>query len=336
MNPKVTIIVPIYNTSLLLPRCLDSLKRQTFSDIEILLIDDGSTDDSQYVCERYCEKDSRFKYWYKQNGGLSSARNFGIQLATGEYISYVDSDDYISENTYEIAYEKASHYGVDLLNFGYTYFDAKENAEKRTSILPKNQVFDKQVILDLLKKDPLKNKLLWFSCFYLFRTQYVNKNKLFFDESVLLGEDSDYNLRSLLSAEKIYSIDDNLYYYVFNANSLTQHRYKEGLLEKFSSQFKARVKVYKDYGIFEKDYIVEISRNYLEHSLFELISNEYINHPNKKALDNIKKIRRDPMFVFCCKHYKHSKKCTRNKKILISLFVLKLFYPLHFLLKKIK
>ena len=94
-NPKITVIVPVYNTEKYLRRCVDSILAQTFTDFELLLIDDGSTDGSGAICDEYAKKDSRVRVFHKEIGGVSSARNLGLDKAYGEWISFVDSDDWI-------------------------------------------------------------------------------------------------------------------------------------------------------------------------------------------------------------------------------------------------
>ena len=95
LNDTVSIIVPIYNKEKYLEKCLDSILGQTYRDLEIILVDDGSTDNSLAICQRYAEKDPRIKIYHKPNGGVSSARNLGLEKSTGKYISFVDPDDFI-------------------------------------------------------------------------------------------------------------------------------------------------------------------------------------------------------------------------------------------------
>lgn len=111
---KLSIIVPIYNSSKYLKKCLDSIQNQTFKDFEVLLVNDGSTDDSAKICKKYVENDSKFKYFYKQNGGLSDARNFGLEKAIGKWIGFVDSDDSIDPNMYAWLMERES-FGCDII-----------------------------------------------------------------------------------------------------------------------------------------------------------------------------------------------------------------------------
>lgn len=112
----VTVIIPIYNVEKYLSKCLESVINQTYRDLEIILIDDGSTDNSGKICDRYDQKDDRIKVVHQTNGGLSAARNTGIDIATGQYITFIDSDDYVTENYIEILVKAAQTYNADLVS----------------------------------------------------------------------------------------------------------------------------------------------------------------------------------------------------------------------------
>ncbi len=117
--PKISIIVPVYNVENYLKKCLDSIVNQTFKDIEIILINDGSTDNSLNICKEYAKKDHRIRLINKPNGGLSSARNVGIDLSTGEYLGFVDSDDWIALNMYEKLYNLCKIFNADISQCKY-------------------------------------------------------------------------------------------------------------------------------------------------------------------------------------------------------------------------
>ena len=110
MNPIISIIVPVYNVEEYLQRCIDSILNQRFKDFELILINDGSTDNSLKICKEYSLSDSRVKVINKENGGLSSARNAGINIAKGKYIGFVDSDDWINEEMYQTLYNLLQEY----------------------------------------------------------------------------------------------------------------------------------------------------------------------------------------------------------------------------------
>ena len=114
-NPKVSIIVPVYNAEKYLERCVSSLTKQTLKDIEIILVDDSSTDSSLEICKQMAEKDSRIKVIHKMNEGAGLARNAALSIANGEYIGFVDSDDFVELNMFEILYNKAIQYSSELV-----------------------------------------------------------------------------------------------------------------------------------------------------------------------------------------------------------------------------
>ena len=111
----ISIVVPIYNVENYLRMCLDSIQNQTYKNFECLLINDGSPDNSAEICREYVAKDSRFRYFEKENGGLSSARNYGIERAEGAFITFVDSDDWLEANALEIFSEKQNQYDADIV-----------------------------------------------------------------------------------------------------------------------------------------------------------------------------------------------------------------------------
>ena len=114
-NPKISIIVPVYNAERYLHRCIDSILAQTFRDFELLLIDDGSKDNSGYICDEYAEKDERVKVWHKENGGVSSARNVGLDNARGEWVTFADSDDWLESNAFAYYDELTNKHTFDYL-----------------------------------------------------------------------------------------------------------------------------------------------------------------------------------------------------------------------------
>lgn len=132
--PAVSIIVPVYNVEHYLDRCVASLVKQTFQNIEIILVDDGSPDDSGKMCDRWAEKDERIKVIHKQNGGLSDARNCGIEAAHGEYLAFIDSDDWIDEDMIEVLYNALIQNGADIAECSWRciYPDRVEEETKNT------------------------------------------------------------------------------------------------------------------------------------------------------------------------------------------------------------
>ena len=113
-NPLITVIVPVYNVEKYLTRCVDSIINQTYKNLEIILVDDGSTDSSPAICDNYAKKDSRINVIHKQNNGASSARNAALDIASGDYIGFVDSDDYINRDMYASLFDSIVDSGSDM------------------------------------------------------------------------------------------------------------------------------------------------------------------------------------------------------------------------------
>ena len=120
---KISIIVPVYNVERYLGKCINSILNQTFADFELILVDDGSTDRSGYICDDYKKKDNRIKVIHKENGGLSSARNAGLDIAKEKYIGFVDSDDFINKNMYEFLYKdiKVNNSDIAICDYEEVY-----------------------------------------------------------------------------------------------------------------------------------------------------------------------------------------------------------------------
>ena len=194
-NKKISLIIPCYNQSAFLVECLESVAQQTFTDWECILINDGSTDNTEEICKKWVEKDALFHYFKKENGGVSSARNFGIEKSTGIYILPLDGDDKIAENYLKLASEKLEN-GFDVV-----YCLAKYFGERNENFDLQNHTYE-----NLLRENTL-------FCSALFKKE--NLNNLQFDENLIHGfEDWEFWI-SLLSNHdlKVFRLDETLFYY---------------------------------------------------------------------------------------------------------------------------
>lgn len=159
-EPLCSIIVPIYNVEALLPRCIDSLIGQQYQNIEIILVNDGSTDSSEAVCREFLNRDSRIKLINKENGGLSSARNAGLKLSKGEYIFFVDSDDYVTSDFCLVGVDGFLNHNADVVIFGFNniFVDTNKVIEKHCR---KSRVISKEEALKGTLIDGYINSLAW-------------------------------------------------------------------------------------------------------------------------------------------------------------------------------
>ena len=212
MQAKVSVIVPVYNVELYLEECLESIIRQTFKEIEIILVNDGSTDRSREIMELYASKDRRITILNQPNRGASAARNAGIEHASGEYILFVDSDDTIVLDTIETLYRKAKETGVDLVmgNVLYCYPEGG-----RTTPHSRNETLNNGLIrtgeaafselMECTKFPPL-------TCLYFILRDIVVDNQLYFQAGII-HEDELWCVKAILSARKVLLLDFNYYLY---------------------------------------------------------------------------------------------------------------------------
>ena len=213
--PKVSVIVPVYNVEKYLRKCLDSVVNQTLEDIEIICIDDGSTDGSGAILDEYAQKDKRIKVIHQENQGLGAARNVGIDLAKGEYIGFVDSDDFIELSCLEKVYSKIEETSSDLCLFGiYRYNSILKIPEEGDSF---NLSHYGENVSQICRYTNIKKALFtrFSACAKLYQTDFVKKNKLYFPVGIYF-EDVFPHIRNMVLAQKICFFDENLYYYRAN------------------------------------------------------------------------------------------------------------------------
>ena len=217
---EISIIIPVYNAQKYIKKCIESIKNQTFKDIDIILIDDGSTDNSGSICDEYAMQDSRIRVFHKENGGVSSARNLGIEKAIGDYIMFVDADDYLKQNCLEECIKIITAYNkIDVLKFNFIkktdHIEFKHSFNINTNYLYVYNDYIKLYECVFLHDDLCP---VWAA---LFKRELVKNLK--FDESIKLGEDFKFFIQALLVSNNIY-VDDNAYYYYYvNHNSATHY-----------------------------------------------------------------------------------------------------------------
>lgn len=222
----ISVIVPIYNVSQYLPQCLDSLCSQTYCDLDIILVDDGSTDGCYEICEEYGKKDSRIRIIHKENGGLVSARKAGIQAALGQYIAYVDGDDWIEPDMYERMYRKMTEQKVDVVMCG-RYEDTGDVHKQVFHGIPEGR-YDKQALQSKVYPAMIVNNAFFEWGIFpgvwdkLFRRECIEPFQLAVDERITMGEDAACVYPSLLNAESIYIMQECLYHYRQTTSSMVK------------------------------------------------------------------------------------------------------------------
>lgn len=224
-TPFLSIIVPVYNVEPYLACCLDSILAQTFADFEVLLIDDGSTDASATICDDYAKKDSRIRCFHKENGGHMSARQAGFRQAAGEYVTFVDSDDWIAPSMYQSMCAAAKKHDTDVICCNYTAVTPEKEIRRLDFCNP--GFYDRQQ----LKEEIYPNMLFSGSFFHygvspslctkLFRRSLFEKHLFQVPLSLKLGEDGLAVYSCLLEASSVYFLPEAFYYYRSSSSSLT-------------------------------------------------------------------------------------------------------------------
>lgn len=236
--PAVSVIVPIYNVEKYLADCVDSIRGQTFQNIEIILVDDGSTDLSGQMADDYVTQDDRIKVIHKENGGLSSARNAGMKIASGEYIYFCDSDDFISRDAIEILYETAVKNNLDMVLFNGDSFSDKRDIDNEELVVKTkfyNNYYDRKIDCvggvqtgaKLFAAMSAAEEYRASVCLQLIRRLYVLENHLYFYEGILY-EDNLYSLQGFLLADRVMFIPRKLFHRRVRAGSImtSQEKFK--------------------------------------------------------------------------------------------------------------
>lgn len=260
---KLSVVVPVYNTEEYLGRCLDSLYLQKFRDIEYILVDDGSKDGSLALCQKYAEKDNRFVVISKENGGPSSARNLAISKARGEYITFVDSDDFVRVDAYEKINEILNNNeNPDILVFGANLVPEYAPQYLWDKVSPRNVVyhnFEPKVLFNEVGARPF----LWLQ---VIKKDIIAKNNIKMDESINLGEDQLFQIEVFPFCKKIVFISDKFYYYRWKRDKSLMNQYEDERLTKLLLHVGLIKKVFG--SIFSDNYNEEMKKETLVWSIF--------------------------------------------------------------------
>ncbi len=283
----VSILLPVYNVEKYLVKCLDSVLNQTLTNIEVIAVNDGSTDNSESILAEYAAKDSRFTYITKENGGLPSARNAGIKIAKGKYVAFVDSDDYIEPDMMEKMYKAAERDNSEIVICGANIFPEEPRANQwlYDCLSPKGGFYpqyDPSLLFDRVDTSPF----LW-RC--MVKRSLIIENELSLDEDIILGEDKAFQCKLYPRANGITVIEDKLYnYYWCRSDSLMSQQVYENKELKVLKHAKLVGRIGEDIIKLGKDFDRKENRKaYIEWSIPFIYSDFiYLSLENKLAVAN--------------------------------------------------
>lgn len=234
-NILVSIIVPIYNTGEYLYKCLESIVNQNLQEIELILIDDGSTDNSGEICDYYSEKDKRVCVIHKKNEGVSIARNVGIQAAKGEYIGFIDSDDWIEKEMYQELYYHAKETGADIVMCdACTMYDDNKKEEDTIFSLNESVLLNKKEITSLNLRE-----IAGSACRCIYKKELLEGHAVQFPIGLPLSEDRIFNLNAMGNSERFYYLK-KAYYNRYMRTGSAVNKYYPNLL-KITNQYRKEV-----------------------------------------------------------------------------------------------
>ncbi len=214
MDKIVSVIIPIYNIEKQICRCIESMITQTYHNLEIILVDDGSTDSCPQICDEYARMDSRIKVIHKRNGGPTDSKNIGLNVATGDYVYILNGDDYVASTLIEVALENAVATSADLVLFSYNKIDEFDNLLSPVRFKPVIQELGDHNRLGYIVNNLQQYNSGWEVGNRLFKTDLIRKNNLFFwDHKLILAEDLGFSLNYTLHVKKLACIPEVLYYY---------------------------------------------------------------------------------------------------------------------------
>lgn len=310
----VSIIVPIYNVEKYLKKCIESIINQTYKNIEIILVDDGSPDKCGEICEEYSKKDNRIVVIHKQNGGLSDARNKGIKVAKGKYITFVDSDDYVDYRYIELLYKAVKENNTKIAQCNIAKVNMSGNIIARLGYKENSIKTSKNMLNDIYSSHLIENIVVW--------------NKLYLKEmfnniSFPVGkihEDEFTTFKILYNVDKISIVNEYLYYYRQTDESIIGKKFNKkrmDLLEALEERI-SFLKEKKEYDLYKKTlkYYIEQLRVYFIKT--------------KKYIGNSSKIQKTIKYKYkiACKEYLKLKEIPNKEKIksLIFLVLPNIFY----------
>lgn len=295
---KISIVMPVYNVSEYLPKAIDSVLKQTFKDFELLLIDDGSKDDSGKICDEYAKKDSRITVFHKENGGLSSARNYGIEHAKAEFIGFIDSDDFISENMYERLYEAitSNSAGMSMCRVLDCY----------GGVIPKFEPSNK---VEVYTREEAMKEILIAEKASVWAVNKLYKKSLFDNVRYPVGkitEDGFVILDLLSQCSRVVLVNDAVYYYIHRENSITTTKFSAknyNTIEAWERNYEIVRENFPSVEYEAKMRVIWAYFNVLD-KMIDLSDPEDI----KKRREIIKYIRSNFSFIMKCPYFHKSRK----------------------------
>ena len=294
---KISIIIPVYNAEMYLERCIESIINQTYKNIEVILVDDGSTDSSGAICDTYADKDERVIVIHKENAGAGLARTTALEIASGDYYAFVDADDYLNIDAYEKNIDVVERENPDMILFGADFINFAGEVRKTNSnpFYPRKSIFVGEEVNDIIlnmlelcdrtatKSEYPIDMALWRA---LFKADIIRKHDIkFLTERTYKSEDFIFFLQFVPKCNKVIFIEESLYNHCDNNDSIS-HNYSVSTQDKNDKMIEKMLDIIMDYNIYNK-FVDGVVKVYLEAS-YIVIFDIFRNNPNISYKEAVK------------------------------------------------
>lgn len=283
---KISVITPVYNAENHIENCIQSVLDQSFTDFELLLINDGSTDSSGTICDNFAAKDHRIKVFHQENGGPSAARNKGIDEMQGDYVTFIDADDYVDQNYLEAFIPLDVDIKNSIVLQGYTWENneliVKEHKFQR-KLYPNSLYSELFHSTNIIQRHP-------FACIKLFPVHLIKTKKIYFDKEIKFGEDFIFFLECLKYTESILLVEQTGYHYRYNETSLTRTIYNyESEMKRSNTAREQLAEIATQFSFDEKT--ISFHKTYMKQYFYRAIYSLYLHYPRKKRRERVAFLR---------------------------------------------
>ena len=308
MNDLISIIVPVFNAEKYLVQCIDSLINQTYINLEILLIDDGSADNSGKICDEYAKLDNRIKVIHKNNGGVSSARNFGLDIEKGEYITFIDSDDFVAPNyCEELILNMTSD--IDMVVLGLKKF-----SNEKCTLIPhrmKSGIYNWEQLSEFVIDDgSMSGFTLHSACAVLFKRQIIIDNKLLFHPDIRYNEDGLFCTQYFFCCQKNIYVDYKNAIYYYRTNPISATHTSNPLSSHYLDSMDKIQKILQSYNDSYQNIAIQLTRRLVSTTLSKVLYSV-----KQKDIKTVKKLIKNKDFQKALFYV--NKKILSNKKLLL-------------------
>lgn len=313
MDNLISIIIPVHNGENYIEKCINSVMCQTYKNLEIIIIDDGSTDKTLSICKAISDKDNRIILIHQPNRGVSSARNIGIETAKGDYIGFVDADDWIEKDMYESLYTLLIKEYADISICGYIYEDIHGKVIKKAMGEQKIYKLSSQKAIEMMFDDRYYHGFLWNKLFRtkLFKNEVELKNPL--DTNISIGEDRLATFRCMLLSNKVVYNPSVKYHYFLNKNGAINSSFSKKKL----SGLKIYDYIFKELPKNYKSAMRKIICAFITYNISLLVQIIKSRYNDKKLINKLRKNVRENLKTYMC-----SSSVTKKHKILAIVIVI--------------